>query len=133
MSRVDGIVCITNEGIYESGQFDKDHWYTIDKITLKMSDGRRLRRYAVCENGCWKSSQYISLREAREYVDNLRREYRKPKFKPLTIAEMRQIEKEEGSEQAYNLLLLGGYGFIDATVKEYDELLEEFRRGFQHE
>mgnify|MGYP007057696119 CR=1 FL=1 len=42
-------------------------------------------------------------------------------FKPIPIAEMRNVAKEQGFEQAYNILLIGGYGFIEGTVKDYDE------------
>lgn len=52
-------------------------------------------------------------------------------FKPIPIAEMRKVAKEQGFEQAYNILLIGGYGFIEGTVKDYDELLEEFRKGME--
>lgn len=122
-------MCITNEGTHERGELSKGHWYTIDDITLKMSDGRRLKRYAVCVDGRWESNQQMTLREARAEVERLKHEYSVPQFTPLSIAEMREIAAEKGAEQAYNLLLIGGYGFIEGTCKDYDELLKEFERG----
>ena len=126
---LDCIMCISNTGTFERGQLGKCHWYTIDNIVLKMASGKRLKRYAVCVDGRWKSDQQMTLREAREEVEKLKLDYSIPKFKPLTIAEMRQFAKEKVAEQAYNLLLLGGYGFIEGTCKDYDELLKEFESG----
>ena len=125
------IMCITNEEIIERGRFDAHNWYTIDRITLKMSDGRRLRRYAVCVNGRWESNQHFTMREARARVKELRRDYGKPAFKPVTVDAMRQYAQEHGARSAHDLLLLGGYGFLEGTCREYDDLLEEFRRGFE--
>ena len=126
------VMCVTNAGHLESGKLSKDHWYTIDNIIVKMSDGRRLKRYAVCVDGKWKSNQRMTLREARETVESLKRDYSRPAFTPLTIAQMREIAKKNGAEQAYNLLLLGGYGFIEGTCKDYDDLLNEFKMGMEH-
>ena len=70
------IMCISNDGILERHELGNGHWCTIDKITLKLSDGRRLRRYAVCENGRWKSNQQMTLREARSEVERLKQEDR---------------------------------------------------------
>ena len=74
---VNGIMCITNNGILERGWLDGGNWYTIDNITVKMSNGKRLKRYAVCENGTWKSNQTMTLREARTVVEELRDKYRR--------------------------------------------------------
>ena len=126
---LDCIMCITNEGILERFSLDGGHWCTIDRITLKMSSGKRLKRYAVCVDGHWKSNQQMSLKEARAEVELLKDDYSVKKFKPLTIDEMRRVAKEKGAEQAYNILLIGGYGFIEGTCKDYDELLKEFERG----
>lgn len=126
---IDGaIICITNEGIFEKGKLDAKNWYTIDRITLKTVDRKRLTRYAVCQNGRWISNQHMTLREAREFVERLKYDYSKPVFKPIPIDEMWKIAKEKGVEQAYNILLLGGYGFIEGTCKDYDELLHDFER-----
>lgn len=77
MSRIDGVViCITNEGIFEKGKLDEKSWYTIDRVTLKTSDGKRLTRYAVCVNGRWNSNQQMTLREARAEVERLKQEDR---------------------------------------------------------
>ena len=71
---LDCIMCITNEGSFIKGRIDYHTWYTIDKITLKMASGKRLRRYAVCVNGTWKSNQQMSLREAKAEVKRLKDE-----------------------------------------------------------
>ena len=94
-----------------------------------MSDGGRLRRYAVCVNGRWNSNQTMTMREAREYIEQLRQEYNKPAFEPVTVDAMRKYAKTHGAKSAHDLLLLGGYGFLAGTCKEYDELLKEFERG----
>lgn len=135
MSQVQACISVTNEGTYERVLLPKGHVVTIDRLTLKMADGKRLRRYAVCLDGCWKSCRdnEISLREARERVEMLKHDFSRPVFKPLTIDEMRQVAREKGAEQAYNLLLLGGYGFIEGTCKDYDDLLKEFERNMQGE
>ena len=126
------IMCVTNEGTFERGRLDAKHWYNIDRITLKMSDGKRLRRYAVGVDGSWNSSHQMTLREAREKVESLKHDYSRPVFTPLTVAQMREIAKAQGAEQAYNLLLLGGYGFIEGTCKDYDDLLKEFETDMKH-
>ena len=68
MAKVENVVGIYNMGAIESGRFSPVEWYTIDRIVLKTRDGRRVTRYAVCVNGCWKSSEQMTLREARERV-----------------------------------------------------------------
>lgn len=128
---LDCVMCISNEGTFERGELSSGHWYTIDNITLKMSSGKRLKRYAVCLDGRWKSNQQMSLKEAREEVERLKRDFSTEKFKPIPIAEMRKLAKEVGTEQAYNILLIGGYGFIEGTCKDYDDLLKEFESGFK--
>ena len=62
-------------------------------------------------------------------VEQLKHDYSRPVFKPLSIDSIRKYAKDNGAEQAYNLLLLGGYGFIEGTCRDYDELLKEFERG----
>ena len=62
------IMGITNEGRFERGKFANGQWYSIDNITVKMSDGKRLKRYAVCLNGRWNSNQMMTLREARAEI-----------------------------------------------------------------
>ena len=128
MSRLLCIMCITNEGTYEKGRIDDRHLYTIDRITVKMSDGRRLKRYAVCVNGRWESNQQMTLREARQKVEELKQEYTKPEFKPVPEAVLREYASLHGAQAAHDLLLLGGYGMFAGTGKEYDALLEEFRK-----
>ena len=76
-------MCITNEGVLERGKISNKDWYTIDIITVKMSDGTRKRRYAVCVNGRWNSNQQMTLREARAEVDKLKEEANKPQTVPL--------------------------------------------------
>ena len=122
-------MCITNEGILEKGKLDNRHWYTIDRITLKLSNGKRLKRYAVCVDGRWDSNQQMTLREARTFVEQVRREYNKPAFEPVTADAMREYARSHGNSSAHDLLLLGGYGFFAGTCKEYDELLKEFEGG----
>ena len=129
MSQVQACISVTNEGIYEWFYLPKGHVVTIDRLTLKMTDGKRVRRYAVCVDNCWRSARdnELTLRQARAKVEQIKHDYSRPAFKPLTIEEMRQVAREKGTEQAYNLLLLGGYGFIEGTCKDYDDLLEEFK------
>ena len=125
------VMCITNNGTFERFDLGNGHRCTIDNITVKMSDGTRLKRYAVCLDGRWHSNQQLTLREARRMVEQHKQDFSKPVFKPIPIEEMRQIAREKGAEQAYNLLLLGGYGFIEGTCKDYDNLLAEFKRGIE--
>ena len=79
------VMCITNEGTFEKGRISDSQWYTIDNITLKMSDGRRLKRYAVCVNGRWNSNLQMSLREARAEVARLKEEARAAKYFAMYI------------------------------------------------
>ena len=122
-------MCITNEGVLERGTLDKTHWYTLDRITLKMSDGSRLKRYAVCVNGTWHSNQQMTLREARAHIEQLKHDYSRPVFKPITADGMREYAKQHGNRAAHDLLLLGGYGCLEGTCRDYDELLKEFQSG----
>lgn len=82
---LDCIMCITNEGKFESGKIDGRTWYTIDRITVKMLSGKRLRRYAVCVNGTWKSNQQMSLREAREEVQRMKDEAEQTRYYAMYI------------------------------------------------
>lgn len=127
MSMIDCIMCVTNEGIFDSGWFEDGVIWSIDKITLKTSSGRRLRRYAVRVDGVWNSGDRMSLREARAKVERLRERHNK--FVPVTAEEMRQIAKERGAETAAGILLIGGYDFFAGTCREYDELLKELEGG----
>ena len=129
---IDCVMCITNEGTFKRFYLGNGHWCTIDNITLKMRSGRRLKRYAVCLDGHWCSDQYMNLKEARVKVGQLKEDFSMKPFKPLTIDQMREFAKQKGAEQAYNILLLGGYGFIEGTCKDYNDLLKEFERGFTH-
>lgn len=79
------IMSITNEGTFERGKLPDGRLYTIDNITLKMSDGKRLKRYAVCLNWCWKTNQIMSLREAREEVQRLKDEAEQAKYYAMGI------------------------------------------------
>lgn len=54
----------------------------------------------------------------------------RPKLKPLTAEELREEAKAHGAKEAYNILLLGGYGVFAGTKEEYDELLKEFESLF---
>lgn len=74
MSMVVSAICLSNVGSVETGRIDRNKWYSIDKVIVKMSDGRRLTRYAVCVNGCWKSNQQMTKREARKEVQKLKEE-----------------------------------------------------------
>lgn len=129
MSQVQAVISVTNEGTHERFFLPRGHIVTIDRLTLKMTDGKRLKRYAVCLDGSWKSchSNELTLREAREKVEQLKHDYSRPVFKPLSIDRMRQYERDNGAQAAHDLLLLGGYGFIEGTCKDYDDLLNEFR------
>ena len=82
---IDCIMCITNEGVLERGNICGGHWYTIDRITVKMRSGKRLKRYAVCHNGRWQSNQTMTLREAREEVTRLREEYESAQYYAMNI------------------------------------------------
>ena len=66
---------MTNTGSIERGNISPEKWYSIDKIIVKMASGKRLTRYAVCVNGCWKSNQQMTLREARDNVSTMRDNY----------------------------------------------------------
>ena len=82
---LDCIMCISNTGILERGWIGDGHWYTIDNIVLKMKSGKRLKRYAVCVDGCWKSNQQMTLREARAEVSRLQEETRAAKYYAMNI------------------------------------------------
>jgi hypothetical protein len=78
-------MCLTNTGSIERGKISPAVWYSIDKIIVKLSDGRRLTRYAVCINGCWKSNQQMTLREARTEVEQLKREAAEAEYFAMNI------------------------------------------------
>ena len=122
-------MCVTNEGTQERGRLSRNHWYTIDRITLKMSDGKRVRRYAVCVDGRWNTNQWMTLKDARKKVECLKKDYLTPVYKPVTKEAVREYARKCGNKAAYNLMLLGGYGFMEGNCRDYDELLEEFRKG----
>lgn len=82
---LDCVMSITNTGIFERGQISPVKWYTIDKVILKMRSGKRLTRYAVCINGCWKTGQQMTLREAREQVRQARAEFEESKYYAMGI------------------------------------------------
>ena len=127
MSMLDCVLGIGNEGAFECGWFEDGIVWTIDNITLRMASGKRLRRYAVCVDRCWKSNEYMNLREARQKVEELRKLHKR--FRPFTAEEMREYAKRHGNRAAHDLLLLGGYGFLEGTCRDYDELLKEFQSG----
>ncbi|MBR2681342.1 MAG: hypothetical protein IKE23_11450 [Exiguobacterium sp.] len=79
------IMSITNEGRFERGTLADGRWYSIDNITLKMSDGKRLKRYAVCVNGRWNSNQTMTLREARAEVQRFKDEAEQAKYYAMGI------------------------------------------------
>ena len=86
MSMICGqIICIENVGSIERGTISPGKWYTIDKIILKTVDGKRKTRYAVCENGTWKTNQRLTLREARNRVAELHEEYIASKYYAMYI------------------------------------------------
>ena len=131
MSMVEAIICITLSEAVDCGRFDDGVYWCIDKVIAKMSSGRRLTRYTVRVDYTWHTNKVLTLKEAREEVARLKAEHEIRPFKPIPIAEMRKVAAEQGFEQAYNILLIGGYGFIEGTVKDYDELLKEFERGMK--
>ncbi len=85
MSMVVGTLGVTNTGHIESGRIDSGKWYTVDRIIVKLSNGQRLTRYAVCVNGCWKTNQRMTLREARSEVARLREEAEQAKYFAMYI------------------------------------------------
>lgn len=127
MSMIDCIMCITNEGIFLGGRFQDGVTWTIDKITLRMTSGRRLRRYAVRVDGVWDSDDRMSLREARAKVERLRELHRR--FRPLQKADLLKYAEAHGNTAARDLLLLGGYASFAGSCREYDELLKELEGG----
>ena len=52
------------------------------------------------------------------------------KIEKLTADELREEAKAHGADEAYNILLLGGYGVFAGTKEEYDELLKELESQF---
>ena len=90
MSMIPGsIISMTNTGAVQSGcisprpchiigadgKWRLIHHFTIDRIICKTVDGKRLTRYAVCVDGVWHSNQRMTLREAREHVEQLRADF----------------------------------------------------------
>ena len=130
MSMVEAVISIGLGRCVEVGYIGENK-YRLCRIHLKKTSGKRLLRYAICVNGCWKSNEWYTLKEAHEEIARRKAGCEIRPFKPLPIAEMRKVAAEKGYEQAYNILLLGGYGFIEGTVKDYDELLKEFERGMK--
>ena len=45
--------------------------------------------------------------------------------KPITAEEIRKIEKENGAEQAYNILLLYGADCFDGNYNDYNRILSD--------
>ena len=129
MGMVIAPICFSNVGSIERGRISPESTYSIDKVIVKMSDGKRKTRYAVCVDHCWKSNQQMTLREAREHIAQLKHDYSRPNFKPITADGLREYAKQHGNRAAHDLLLLGGYGCLEGTCKDYDELLKEFERG----
>ena len=127
MSMLDCVLGIGNDGTLEHGRFDDGIPWSIDIITLRMSSGKRLRRYAVCVDRCWKSGEYMPLREARQKVEDLRPLHKR--LRRFTAEELRDYAKRNGNMAAHDLLLLGGYGFLEGSCMDYDELLKEFEGG----
>lgn len=82
---LDCIMCISNVGSIEKGRISDAAWYTIDKVIVKMASGKRLTRYAVCVNGCWKSNQQMTMREARDMVSRLKKEAEEATYYALGI------------------------------------------------
>lgn len=82
---VNCVLCIGNDGVVERGKLSDGTLFTINKITLKMSDGKRRRRYAVCVNGVWKSHEYMSWREALAKVRQMEKEAREAKYYAMYI------------------------------------------------
>ena len=124
---LDCVIGIGNDGTLERGRFEDGIAWSIDNITLKMASGKRLRRYAVCVDRCWKSNEYMNLREARAKVEHLRELHRKRR--PLQKDEVRDFAKAHGNTAARDLLLLGGYDSFAGTCREYDEFINELERG----
>ena len=54
------------------------------------------------------------------------------RFRPFKAGELREYAKRHGNRAAHDLLLLGGYGSLEGTCRDYDELLKEFERGVQN-
>ena len=75
MGMVIAPICLHNVGSIERGRISPESTYSIDKIIVKMSDGKRLTRYAVCVDHCWKSNQQMTLREAREEVSRMQDDF----------------------------------------------------------
>ena len=48
----------------------------------------------------------------------------------VSADEMREYAREHGALSAYELLMLGGYGFFAGSKEEYEELLKEFESQF---
>lgn len=105
MSRIDDAVICTTLG-------EKVQWgdiypgrvkYSINKVTLKRADGKRLTRYAVLINGKWSSSEHYKLPEAREYVRKLTEMF----VRKMTVDAMRKLCDESGGEIALYKLTHG--------------------------
>lgn len=127
MSMLDCVIGIGNDGTLERGRFEDGIAWSIDNITLKMASGKRLRRYAVCVDRCWKSNEYMNLREARAQVERLRELHHR--FRPLQKTDLLKYAKAHGNTAARDLLLLGGYASFAGTCREYDELIKELEGG----
>lgn len=123
------VLSVTLAESVESGRFEDGCPYSINRLVLKLSDGGRLTRYAVCVNNCWKSSkdEEFTLHEARQKVEELRKLHKR--FRRFTVEDLRGYAKQHGNMAAHDLLLLGGYGCLEGTCRDYDELLKEFQSG----
>jgi hypothetical protein len=75
MAMVIAPICFSNVGSIERGRISPESTYSIDKVIVKMSDGKRKTRYAVCVDHCWKSNQQMTLREAREEVSRMQDDF----------------------------------------------------------
>ena len=75
MGMVIAPICFSNVGSIERGRISPESTYSIDKVIVKMSDGKRKTRYAVCVDHCWKSNQQMTLREAREEVSRMQDDF----------------------------------------------------------
>ena len=122
MSKLVCIMGYENVGSIERGEISPGYRYSIDKIIVRMSDERRLTRYAVCVNGCWNSNQTLTLKEARAEVAMLKKE---ATF--ITESDVREYARIHGKDGAYFLLMLGGCEACSFPYERWCELVKEYK------
>lgn len=98
MSRIDdAIICVALGESVQHGEICPGRVnYSINKVTLKCADSRRLTRYAILLNGVWKSNEYYKWRETLLHLRDLSKMF----TRKMTLEEMRKLCIESGGKIA---------------------------------